>query len=202
MQTQVQLIAAQIYQSDFITQSMEMVTESFQVRRILAPLTISLYPTPIAPPTHLPMAKARRAKRRLHVSVEMDMEELLSSSVGEITASTTRTSADGRRIYHHTLAIPSPSPTKRQRKQNVEEDAQGQPTGSDGFESFIDESLWEPVETVAIPSKPAAKRYVSSVSRVPIVCDSSTPDSDNIGRAFEGMAAVCLPGILDGVHTS
>ncbi|KAG9218105.1 hypothetical protein CCMSSC00406_0010126 [Pleurotus cornucopiae] len=91
------------------------------------------------------MAKARRAKRKsLAVSVEMDMEELSSSSSGQINASAMRTSADGRRVYRHNVAVPTPSPSKRQC-----------PLG--------DERLWIPVEaTSAISSKYPAKRYTSS----------------------------------------
>ncbi len=119
------------------------------------------------------MAKVRRAKRKLQaVAVEMAMEELLSSSVDQINASTTRTSADGRRIYHHTVTVPPPSPKKRQRRdyhaanegQGIWEE--GHPS-SDGLGCLMDESLWQHAEDpIAAPTvKPAARRYVSSVRR-------------------------------------
>ncbi|KAF4579757.1 hypothetical protein EYR36_001576 [Pleurotus pulmonarius] len=110
------------------------------------------------------MAKARRAKRKsLAVSVEMDMEELSSSSSGQINASAMRTSADGRRVYRHNVAVPTPSPSKRQCTHSVTGDIDAADPPSDELGPLGDERLWIPVEaTSAISSKYPAKRYTSS----------------------------------------
>ncbi|KAF4584854.1 hypothetical protein EYR40_001671 [Pleurotus pulmonarius] len=112
---------------------------------------------------------SRRAKRKAQsVCVEMDMEDLLSSSVFHVNASTTHTSADGRRVYHHTIPVLPPSPRKRSRAD--EDHGMESPSQGDGGTSMlhINEALWRDMGVPAdtnigtVVSKPPAKRYISS----------------------------------------
>lgn len=151
------------------------------------------------------MVKAQRAKRKsLTVSVKMDLDELSSTSSGQIKVSAMRTSADGRRVYHRTVSVPMPSPSKRQRTHNGtgDMDVEASPTASDELGPFGDELPWMPVgNTSTISSKPPVKRYTSSVSHIVNAVVPLTGHGNYVGRTFERVAVVGLPRIFNGVRT-
>ncbi|KAJ8699281.1 hypothetical protein PTI98_002412 [Pleurotus ostreatus] len=104
----------------------------------------------------------KRAKRKSpSVSVVMGLNEILSSSVFYVNASTSNVSADGRRVHHRTIPVLPPSPTKRRRTDGpVEESSGGSGGQSEGlYSGAVGDNLLD--DQADVP-RAHAKRYASS----------------------------------------